>query len=153
MAYCRWSPIGHEPYAMSHQPLAIAVVSTLALTALPPAVRSPHFELVQPDLFSANGAQAIAWADFDNDGDLDQFVGFRGRPNRLYRQDHGRFEDVAAAVGLADTVETRAVAWGDFDGDGQIDLYVGFAGGVPNKVYRNDGDGRHITDVAPAVGL
>src|SRR4029079_16282442 len=104
--------IRHEPYAMSLQPLAIAVVSALALTALAPAVSGPHFELVQPELFSANGGQTNAWADFDNDGDLDEFVGFRGRPNRLYRQDHGRLEDVAAAVGLADTVETRVAAWG-----------------------------------------
>ena len=88
------------------------------------------------------GGQPNAWADFDNDGDLDEFVGFRGRPNRLYRQDHGRFEDVAAAVGLADNVETRAAAWGDFDADGNIDLYVGFIDGTPNKLYRNDGDGR-----------
>jgi hypothetical protein len=113
----------------------------------------PAFELVQPDLFSASGGQPNAWADFDNDGDLDEFVGFRGRPNRLYRQDHGRFEDVAAAVGVADNVETRAAAWGDFDGDGNLDLYVGFAGGAPNKLYRNDGDGRHFTDVAPSLGL
>src|SRR5439155_18027730 len=94
-----------------------------------------------------------AWADFDNDGDLDEFVGFRGRPNRLYRQDRGRFEDVAAAVGLADNVETRAAAWGDFDGDGQLDLYVGFVDGTPNKLYRNDGNGRHFTDVAAALGV
>src|SRR6476646_6771218 len=146
-------PIRHESYAMSHQPLAIAVVSTLALTGLAPAVSGPHFELVQPEMFSANGGQATAWADFAKDGDLDEFVGFRGRPNRLYRQDHGRFEDVAAAVGLADTTETRVAAWGDFDGDGHLDLYVGFAGGVPNKLYRNDGNGRHFTDVAAALGL
>jgi hypothetical protein len=114
---------------------------------------SPSFALVQPELFSASGGQANAWADFDNDGDLDEFVGFRGRPNRLYRQDHGRFEDVAEAVGLADTVETRVAAWGDFDGDGHLDLFVGFAGGFPSKLYRNDGNGRHFTDVAPALGL
>ena len=125
----------------------------LAVSALGAADLSPRFALVQPDLFSANGGQANAWADFDNDGDLDEFVGFRGRPNRLYKQDHGRFEDVAAGAGLADTVETRVAAWGDFDGDGHLDLYVGFAGGVPNKLYRNDGDGRHFTDVAPALGL
>jgi hypothetical protein len=125
----------------------------LAVSALGAADVSPRFALVQPDLFSANGGQANAWADFDNDGDLDEFVGFRGRPNRLYRQDRGRFEDVAAGAGLADTVETRVAAWGDYDGDGHLDLYVGFAGGVPNKLYRNDGDGRHFTDVAPALGL
>ena len=113
----------------------------------------PTFELIQPDLFGVAGGQPNAWADFDNDGDLDEFVGFRGRPNRLYRQDHGRFEDVAAAVGLADNAETRAAAWGDYDGDGNIDLYVGFVDGAANKLYRNDGDGRHFTSVAPGLGL
>src|SRR5258706_16397324 len=107
---------------MAHQPLAIS----LALVVFAAPASAPRFALVQPDVFSANGGQANAWADFDNDGDLDEFVGFRGRPNRLYRQDHGRFEDVAAAVGLADTVETRVAAWGGFAGDGQVDLFVGF---------------------------
>jgi len=65
----------------------------------------------------------------------------------------GRFEDVAAAVGLADNVETRAAAWGDFDGDGHPDLYVGFIDGTPNKLYHNDGNGRHFTDVAGAYGV
>ena len=113
----------------------------------------PAFELVQPELFGVTGGQPNAWADFDNDGDLDEFVGFRGRPNRLYRQDRGRFQDVAAAVGLADNVETRAAAWGDFDADGQVDLYVGFIDGTPNKLYRNDGNGRHFTDVAASLGV
>jgi hypothetical protein len=38
----------------------------------------------------------------DNDGDLDYFVAFRGRPNRFYRNDKGTFRDVASEVGLAD---------------------------------------------------
>jgi hypothetical protein len=102
----------------------------------PSARAAPDFELVQPDLFAAPGGMPNAWADFDNDGQLDEFVGFRGRPNRLYRQDHGRFVDVAAAAaaGVADNVETRAAAWGDYDGDGNVDLYVGFVsadGGTP----------------------
>jgi penicillin G amidase len=113
----------------------------------------PSFELIQPDLFSANGGMPNAWADFDNDGDLEEFVGFRGRPNRLYRQDGGRFTEVAATVGLADNVETRAVAWGDFDADGHVDLYLGFIDGTPNRLYRNDGNGRHFTDVAHQFGL
>lgn len=36
----------------------------------------PSFELVQPDLFSATGGQANAWADVDNDGDVDLYIGF-----------------------------------------------------------------------------
>ena len=71
----------------------------------------PSFDLVQPELFSAAGGQASAWADADGDGDLDYFVAFRGRPNRLYRNDSGTFRDVASEVGLADNVETRAAAW------------------------------------------
>jgi hypothetical protein len=135
--------------------VSLALLVPLAFTA-PAASQSaaPQFELVQPELFSAPGGQPNAWADFDNDGDLDEFVGFRGRPNRLYRQTNGRFEDVAAAVGIADNVETRVAAWGDFDGDGNVDLYVGFVGGtMPNKLYRNDGNGRHFTDVAAQHGV
>jgi hypothetical protein len=113
---------------------------------------APVFELVQPELFSANGGQSNAWADFDNDGQLDEFVGFRGRPNRLYRQHQGTFADVAAAAGLADTIETRAAAWGDYDSDGHVDLYVGFIAGTPNKLYHNDGHG-HFADVASPLGV
>src|SRR5256885_12681359 len=143
-------PSGDRRLAIGPRPLAMILVALLVPAA--PESR-PTFELIQPDLFGVAGGQPNAWADYDNDGDLDEFVGFRGRPNRLYRQDHGGFVDVAAAVGLADAVETRAAAWGDFDGDGHVDLYVGFVGGTPNKLYRNDGNGRHFTDVAPSLGL
>ena len=114
----------------------------------------PSFELVQPELFSATGANTNAWADADNDGDLDYFVGFRGRPNRFYRNDTGVFLDVASSVGLADNRETRAAAWGDFDADGDADLYVGFADPkITAKVYRNDDRGTRFVDVASAIGL
>lgn len=132
----------------------IAALS-LALLSHTRGTREPSFTVVQPELFGAPGAQTTAWADFDNDGDLDLFVGFRGRPNRLYRNDRGVFTDVAAVVGLADTTETRAAAWGDFDADGHVDLYVGFTptSPMPNKLYRNLGPGRGFDDVAMEVGV
>jgi len=120
----------------------------------PPDTRElpPTFVASQPDLFGAYGAQANAWADFDLDGDLDLFVGFRGRANRLYRNDLGTFVDVAEAQGLADEEETRAAAWGDYDGDGDADLYVGFAAvGVGNRLYRNDRG--TFVDVAAEMGV
>jgi hypothetical protein len=126
----------------------------LTAQTAPPA--QPRFELVQPDLFAAAGGQPNAWADADNDGDLDLFVGFQqGKPNRLYRNDRGTFTDIAAAAGLADLTDTRAAAWGDFDADGDIDLYVGFTrrSETPNRLYRNDGAGKPFTDVAKAMGV
>src|SRR4029077_11664843 len=96
------------------------------------------------------------WADFDNDADLDLFVGFKADlPNRLYRNDRGKFAEVAADLGLADLPDARGAAWGDFNGDGHLDLYVGFTrrSGVANKLYRNDGDGRRFTEVGGALGV
>ncbi len=51
----------------------------------------PDFRPAQPELFAAPGAQPNAWADYDRDGDLDLFVGFRGAANRLYRNDAAVF--------------------------------------------------------------
>ncbi len=122
-----------------------------------------QFELHQPELFADKSSHTNAWADFDNDGDLDLFVGFGGNPsppNRLYRNDGGKFTDVADEIGLADREQTRAVGWGDYDSDGHMDVYVGFSGGSStgpsleaNRLYHNEGDGKHFTDVTQSVGV
>jgi hypothetical protein len=132
----------------------VALVVALFAVGQPAAPWLPQFELVQPDVFAAPGGQANAWADADDDGDLDYFVAFRGRANRFYRNDNGTFRDVAAEVGLVDNQETRAAAWGDFDADGDPDLFIGFADPtVPAKVYRNDQKGTRFTNVAAAIGV
>lgn len=108
---------------------------------------------LQPELFSAPGALVNALADIDGDGDADLFVGFNGTPNRLYRNDGGRFVEVAVAAGVADPRATRAAAFGDWDADGDADLLVGFAPGTGPvlRLYRNDG-GR-FTDATAQAGL
>jgi hypothetical protein len=114
----------------------------------------PVFEPMQADVMGAGSNFANAFADYDNDGDLDLFVGFDGKPNRLYRNDKGTLSDVAATAGVADTRPTRAAAWGDFDADGDPDLLLGFTplkDASVLKLYRNNGGS--FADSTAASGL
>lgn len=99
-----------------------------------------------------------AWADYDNDGDLDlaiagSYLHVLGPPNvnsyytRVYRNDGGgSFVDIGA--GLTD-VSAGQVTWGDYDSDGDVDLLVtgsqhdGWGNTTirSTKIYRNEGHG------------
>ncbi len=109
-------------------------------------------------------SQTAAWADYDNDGDLDLFSCSESMPesfevgaaivfpSRLFRNDGGRsFTDVSNAAGVTNLRYCKGSAWGDYDNDGDPDLYVSNYAGE-NRLYRNDGDGS-LTDVAPELGL
>jgi hypothetical protein len=93
----------------------------------------------------------VSWVDYDGDDDLDLFVAFRDRANAMFRNDAGKFTDVAAEIGLADMRRTVGAVWFDYDEDGDLDLYTGNMDGDANGLMRNDG-GR-FTDVAVAAGL
>ena len=101
--------------------------------------------------------QTGAWADYDNDGDLDLYVGNEHAednpaPGQLFRNDgDGTFTDVARAAGVENLRFAKAVVWGDYDGDRDPDLYVSNLG-ADNRLYRNNGDGT-FTDVAPELGV
>lgn len=100
----------------------------------------------------ATGAvRQFSFVDFDGDGDLDLFVAFRDKPNMLFRNDNGRFTDVAAQVGLADTRKTVGAFWFDYDQDGWMDLFVSNMDGDKNGLFHND-HGK-FTDVAESAGL
>ena len=95
-------------------------------------------------LFSLHPTHAAAFADYDNDGWLDLFVGNESgkqpHPCQLFRnQGDGRFVDVAPAVGVNHVGFVKGVAWGDVDNDGLIDLYVSQFY-RENVLYRNLGD-------------
>lgn len=130
--------------------LVVALCATATAQAQP---APPRFVTLQPELFAAGGALANAFADIDQDGDLDLFVGFNGTPNRLYLNTKGTFRDIAADAGVADARATRAAAWSDIDADGDPDLLLGFTPGAGPvlRLYRNDGV--RFTDITAASGL
>ena len=95
---------------------------------------------------------AAAWADYDNDGDLDVYIGNEWFPSELYRNNgDGTFTDIADEAGVENMAHTKGVTWGDYDNDGDPDLYVSNIVGQ-NHLYRNNSDGT-FTEVTGAAGL
>jgi hypothetical protein len=122
----------------------------------------------------------VAAGDFDNDGYTDIYVAGVNR-NILYRnRGDGTFEDVTAKAGVGNRGRWAVAAgWFDYDNDGRLDLFVvnyvkwdpakepfcgdprgayrtychpRFYEGLPNILYRNNGDGT-FTDISVSSGI
>jgi len=97
------------------------------------------------------------FTDYDNDGDLDIYVGNETdanvkAPNQLFRNNgDGTFTDVAEKAGVMNMGYSRSVLAGDIDGDRDADLWVSNLN-EDNRLYRNNGDGT-FTDIAPQQGM
>ena len=100
-------------------------------------------------LGDAGNAAAIAWGDYDNDGDGDLYISNTGGANKLLEnQGDGSFNDVTTGD-VGDASDGAGAAWGDYDDDGDLDLYLA-SSSASNRLFRNDGGGL-FADVAAAA--
>ena len=131
-------------------------------------------KLYLPEMMGA----AVALLDYDNDGDLDVYLG-QGNPiddapreklvfpppqappltHRLYRNDLEtradgsrvlRFVDVTESARITATGYSIGIATGDYDNDGWVDVYLANLG--PNQLLHNNGDGT-FTDVTATAAV
>lgn len=95
-------------------------------------------------------SDGAAFADIDNDGDLDGAVAtWYGAKDRVYSNDGDGKMTYQEDNGIAPGSFAETAAFGDYDNDGWVDLYITNSGGDKhNFLYRNNGDGtfKRITD-------
>jgi hypothetical protein len=90
------------------------------------------------------GAMGSNFADFDNDGYLDLYLGTGGPdlalliPNRMFKNVVGRrFAEITASAGTGHLQKGHGVACGDWDRDGNIDVFIQMGGFVNGDRYHN----------------
>ena len=87
-------------------------------------------------------SDGAAWADSDNDGDLDCYVvNWYNTKNLFYLNNgSGSFSKIAGAIDTSGGY-CETASWGDYDKDGFVDLYVTrSAGSCRNLLFHNNGN-------------
>jgi hypothetical protein len=120
----------------------------------------PYFQKVTSGLIVNDNtwSEGCAWADYDNDGDMDLVVSTFNDycwpcyfPIQLYRNNgDGTFERVGSGPIANEVTAGFGCAWGDYDNDGRIDLFIATGFGLNNLLFHNEGNG-NFTKVTNSV--
>lgn len=95
-------------------------------------------------ILSFHPTQTAVWADFNNNGWLDLFIGNEStersqHPAELYLNNKdGTFRNAARQGGVAITGYNKGVTAGDYNNDGYQDLYISILD-APNLLMKNNG--------------
>ena len=117
---------------------------------------------IESGLLSFHPTQTATWADFNNDGWLDVFIGNETankdntHPCELYLNNkNGTFTNVATQAACAITAFVKGVTSGDYNNDGWTDIFISTLDGK-KILLQNDGltnGDVHFTDVTEKAGL
>jgi len=143
----RFSSVETTPYA-----LAISLLALFLLTF--PTLAVGPFQQIEAPIIGVYKS-AMAWGDYDSDGDQDLAIsGYDGtnRIARIYRNDNGDFLDSGLTI---TPVVDGSLAWGDYDNDGDLDLALAGLSdaGQECSIYSNAGNVVFIDLQAGLVGL
>ena len=101
---------------------------------------------------TTNSTQTAVWADIDNDGFVDLFVGSENGPSQLFRnKGNGTFEDISESAGVRHSTFVKAVVAADYDNDGYVDFYLSNYNGH-NLLYHNEHN-RTFAEVGRQAGV
>lgn len=128
-------------------------------------IRFQHSSGTRTSMLPEDMGSGAAFADIDNDGDLDLYIVNIPGPfqswlskksvatakNVLYRNNgDGTFSDITHSAKVDNHGYGMGCVFADYDGDGYVDLYVTNYG--ENVLYRNNGDST-FTDVTKIAGV
>ncbi|MFC4634926.1 FG-GAP-like repeat-containing protein [Dokdonia ponticola] len=104
-----------------------------------------------PDVNLADPVQtwSSAWGDYDNDGDMDGYIGASSTadgPTKYMRNNgDGTFTDISGSVDLSETPLGIENAPADFDNDGHVDIFSN------GRILLNGGDGLSFEVISQTV--